>query len=92
MLSFVLLSVLVSCALASPALRNMVVHEQIHTAPEGFAAKGPADATQMLNMRIALKQTNIEGLQEKLMAVSDPASAEYGQHLTKEEVRARGCC
>ncbi|KZV98447.1 family S53 protease [Exidia glandulosa HHB12029] len=85
MFSFLALSLLVSLAVARP---TMVVHERIHAAPAGFSAMHSAPASTMLNMRIALKQNDISGLEDALMAVSDPASALYGQHLTKEQVEA----
>ncbi|KAJ7764277.1 subtilisin-like protein [Mycena metata] len=39
-----------------------------------------------ITLRIALTQSDIIGLQKKTYAVSHPANALYGQHLTTEEV------
>lgn len=41
----------------------------------------------MLNLRLALKQSNVTGLQQTLMAVSTPGNAQYRQFLSKSEVR-----
>lgn len=79
---------LFALALANPlSRRTMAVHEQRDEVPEGFVKQGPASADTVLNLRIALKQTDPAGLEDRLMAVSTPGSLVYGQHLTKEEVR-----
>ncbi|KAJ7112181.1 family S53 protease [Mycena epipterygia] len=65
---------------------TMVVHESRAAPAEGFVHSAAAPAEQELTLRIALKQTNIAGLQTELYKVSDPASKFYGQHLTLEEV------
>ncbi|KAF7344006.1 Family S53 protease [Mycena venus] len=65
---------------------TMVVHESRAAPAEGFVQSAAAPAEQELTLRIALKQTNIAGLQTELYKVSDPASKFYGQHLTLEEV------
>ena len=54
--------------------------------PIGFAHQGAAPADQVIPLRIALKQTNIAGLKAKLYDVSTPGSANYSNHLSKEEV------
>ncbi|CAK7270744.1 hypothetical protein SEPCBS119000_004243 [Sporothrix epigloea] len=50
------------------------------------ATRAPSDA--ILPMRIGLKQRNVDGGHNKLMAISDPSSSEYGKHMTSEEVIA----
>ncbi|KAJ7733969.1 family S53 protease [Mycena metata] len=65
---------------------TMVVHESRAAPAEGFVQSGAAPAKQELTLRIALKQTDIAGLQTELYKVSDPVSKFYGQHLTVEEV------
>ncbi|KAJ7092235.1 family S53 protease [Mycena epipterygia] len=66
----------------------MVVHEKRDEPAYGFVNSGVAPATKDLTLRIALKPNNIAGLETALYAVSDPASALYGQHLTQNEVAA----
>lgn len=45
-------------------------------------------ATQQLHLTFALKQQNVAALEQKFWAVSNPASAEYGRHLTVAQVQA----
>ncbi|KAJ7811311.1 family S53 protease-like protein [Mycena olivaceomarginata] len=66
--------------------RAMVVQETRAEPARGFVKSGVAPTAKELTLRIALKPNNIDGLQAALYAVSDPASALYGQHLTPEEV------
>ncbi|KAJ7686646.1 family S53 protease-like protein [Mycena rosella] len=42
----------------------------------------------MLDLRMALKQSDVEGLEQALHDVSTPGSPSYGKHLTSEEVAA----
>ncbi|VDB99691.1 unnamed protein product [Peniophora sp. CBMAI 1063] len=75
-------------ALAAPSKRNMVVHESRESIPSGFTKVGNAPADQAITLRLALKQGDMAGLEERLFAVSTPSSAEYGKFLTKEQVEA----
>jgi hypothetical protein len=81
------LASLFALALGNPlARRAMQVHETRDEIPEGFVQQGPAAPDTVLNLRIALRQSDPQGLEDKLMAVSTPGNELYGQHLTKEEV------
>ena len=51
--------------------------------PDGWQSTGPASGNG-LQLVFALKQTNLPALEAKLLAVSDPSSEEYGQHLTND--------
>ena len=82
---FILASLLAVSQAANPLFRNMVMHEST-TVPDGFVKGAAAPASDVLNLRIALTQNNIKGLESELYAVSNPDSARYGQHLSKEEV------
>lgn len=59
---------------ASPDFRGL---------PAGWKSAGPASGNGV-QLVFALKQTNLPALESKLLAVSDPSSDEYGQHLTNE--------
>lgn len=76
----------VAAVSASPLFSSFVLHEQRIDIPDGFVKVGSAPADQVLNLRLALVNNNMNGLEEKLYAVSTPGSALYGQHLSKEEV------
>lgn len=64
----------------------MVVHEKRQGVPNGFVTASVAPADQILNLRIALVQNDMPGLEKALFDVSTPDNPLYGQHLTKEEV------
>jgi tripeptidyl-peptidase-1 len=46
----------------------------------------PADEYESLTFYVALKQRNLDKLEELLYAVSDPRSAQYGRRATEEEI------
>ncbi|TRM66566.1 peptidase S8/S53 domain-containing protein [Schizophyllum amplum] len=75
--------------LGSPAPRAaMRLHEKRKELPSGFVNKGAAAADTMIDMRIALKMADRDGLEAALFDVSTPSSANYGKHLTQDEVKA----
>lgn len=45
--------------------------------PRGWQLHGPAPADYAMDMRIGLKQGNMEGLIKELLEVSDPAHVRY---------------
>ncbi|KAA1474745.1 family S53 protease [Dentipellis sp. KUC8613] len=86
--SFILASLL-AFACASPLVSdNLHVHERRDGVPAGFVQDGPAPDGYTFTMRLALVENNRAGLEQKLYAVSTPDSADYGKHLSKEEVEA----
>ncbi|KAL0969626.1 hypothetical protein UPYG_G00230010 [Umbra pygmaea] len=54
--------------------------------PENWAHVGRVTPTEELDLTFALKQQNVEQLEELLHLVSDPSSAQYGKYVTLEEV------
>ncbi|XP_051237387.1 tripeptidyl-peptidase 1 [Dicentrarchus labrax] len=54
--------------------------------PEDWTHVGRVNPTEELELTFALKQQNVNLLEETLSLVSDPDSASYGKHLTLEEV------
>ena len=82
-----LTQLLVLGAFASSHFSNHIVHESRYSAPNGFSRLSTASANQTLDLRIALANSNISGLEEMLYAASTPGNSLYGQHLSKEEVR-----
>jgi tripeptidyl-peptidase-1 len=73
---------------ASPTvdLGPMIVHESVAALPTAFAHVSAVSPDEEITLRIALAQSDIVGLQDRTYAVSDPANALYGQHLTTEGV------
>ena len=71
-------------AAPSPA---MLVKESV-AAPRGWMRRGDVPAGTTIPLSFALKQRGAAELEAALLAVSDPASARYGQHLTRDDVAA----
>ncbi|KZT10837.1 family S53 protease-like protein [Laetiporus sulphureus 93-53] len=76
---------LFSLALGKPLASSMRVLERRNSPPADFSYSGAAHSSTMMNLRIALAQSDVAGLEEALYDVSSPSSENYGKHLTKEE-------
>ncbi|KAJ6519101.1 family S53 protease [Mycena sanguinolenta] len=81
--AIIFLNSLISLAAASPVPR--VLHSSRSSAPQGFASLGAAPPDQSLKLRFGLASNNASGLEAALLDVSTPSSANYGNHLTKDE-------
>ncbi|CEJ86893.1 hypothetical protein VHEMI04238 [[Torrubiella] hemipterigena] len=79
----IFLSAFVAAALGMPA--DYVQHENIGNAPHLIKRAGAA-LDNVVPVRIALKQNNLDKGMDLLMDVSDPDSANYGKHWTAEQV------
>ena len=66
----------------------MSPHEEVHTCPDGFVLHGPADPETRLDLRIALRQNDIAGLETVFLDISNPDSPQYGRHLSQQQVDA----
>ncbi len=82
------LALFVAIAAGIPSFRGMHVLEQRLDVPDGFVKGVPAPGSDILNLRLALKQANITGLQQMLLDISTPGHALYGRSLTNDEVRS----
>lgn len=81
------LTSLFSLGLSSPlATPGMQVQGSRSSPPSGFTLNGPAEPGTRLDLRIALKQTNIQGLVTTLYDISDPENPRYGNWLSTDEV------
>ena len=54
--------------------------------PTGWSQLSRACPHQSLELTVLVRQSNLAELEATLLAVSDPDSAQYGQHLSLEEV------
>ncbi|KAJ7875520.1 family S53 protease [Mycena olivaceomarginata] len=70
--------------LASVHANSLVLEKR--DGPPGFLRVGPAPLDQTLNLRLALAQNNIAGLQDTVYEISTPGNPRYGQYLTQDEV------
>jgi tripeptidyl-peptidase-1 len=64
------------------------VHETLRALPTGWAEAAAPHPDTSLNLAIGLTQQNIDQLESKLLAVSTPGNAQYGQHLDADTVNA----
>ena len=56
--------------------------------PKGWVVTGASHRDTTIELVFALKQQNLDTLEAEVLAVSDPASPRYGQHLTNQQVHA----
>ncbi|KAJ7268406.1 family S53 protease [Mycena rebaudengoi] len=52
--------------------------------PPGFSLIGSPPADEVLTLRLALAQSNIQGLQDAVYDISTPGGPRYGQYLTQD--------
>ncbi|KAJ4154749.1 hypothetical protein LMH87_000028 [Akanthomyces muscarius] len=74
------------CAAALGIPLDHVQHEKREAHPLLRKSTEAVDGSATIPARIALKQRNLEHGMELLLAVSDPASPNYGKHYTSDEV------
>lgn len=86
MLFTVIAASLLAGASASPLATSHVVHEKRHALPYGWVRREALDSREVLPMRIALTQSNMDKGHDWLMDVSSPYSEKYGEHWTAEDV------
>ena len=83
-----LLSLFLTAVAAVPSPRSgYVLHEKrAFELDDDWVLSRRLDADQILPLRIGLAQSNLDKLEDMLMAVSHPTSSEYGNHWTPEQV------
>lgn len=64
------------------------VHEQLAGVPVGWTQVGAPAASDTMILQIALTQQNLDQLDAKILAVSTPGSASYGQYMDGDAVAA----
>ena len=65
-----------------------VVHEQLASVPAGWTKVGTPAEDDTLILQIALIQQNLEELDARILAVSTPGNALYGQYMDGDAVAA----
>ncbi|KAJ5908459.1 hypothetical protein N7495_001141 [Penicillium taxi] len=76
------------CTLAAPALG--VVWESLPAGvPSTWSLVEKPSSSSKIALSIALSRENIDQLESKLLQISTPGNAEYGQWLEKEDVEAQ---
>jgi tripeptidyl-peptidase-1 len=82
------LFILASLVAAGAAKPGFILHEKIATAPMDFILHGLVHPDTLLDLRFALRQNNMAGLEKVLLDISSPESTRYGHHLSQQEVEA----
>ncbi|KAI0265980.1 tripeptidyl peptidase A [Gloeopeniophorella convolvens] len=82
------LSLLVAFAAFASGAPSTLKLRQTVQAPRNWVDLGPAPAAHIIPLRIALPQPRFAELERLLLEISDPAHADYGSHLSKEDVEA----
>ncbi|KAI0872551.1 peptidase S8/S53 domain-containing protein [Hypoxylon argillaceum] len=73
-------------SLAAPSSSKHVLHEKRDGKPHLWEKRDRATPSQVLPIRIGLRQSNLENAERYIYEVSDPTSAKFGKHWTAEEV------
>lgn len=71
-----------------PQVGPLEVFHHLPRLPTKWISHGPADKSATVKAQIGLKQSNIKGLQAKLLDISNPDSPNYGKWLSQEEAEA----
>lgn len=71
---------------AAPPANDHVIHEKRDFIPAGWKRSSKLADHQLLPIKIALKQANLDRLEEYLMDVSDPNSSNYGNHWSHKQI------
>ncbi|KAI3326418.1 subtilisin-like protein [Xylariaceae sp. AK1471] len=73
--------------LQSVAEGKNVLVEDLREVPAGWTKLRDAKNDQLIKLRIALEQPNLDKFEQTLYDISTPQHALYGQHLSREELR-----
>ena len=86
-LSAAVVAALVLSVLATPTPREgLRLFEKRDELPSDFVSDGAPAPDTKLDMRIALKMADRDGLEAALFDVSTPSSDNYGKHLSQDQV------
>ncbi|OAA62327.1 tripeptidyl peptidase SED3 [Cordyceps fumosorosea ARSEF 2679] len=83
-----LLPLFAALAAASPSNLQMALKQALQTIPQGWEVHSDAPADQKIDLHIGIKEQNLDELQKRVLEMSTPGHADYGKHMTKDEVEA----
>jgi tripeptidyl-peptidase-1 len=66
---------------------EFVLLERRNNPPSGFSRVESPPASDILSFRLALAQSDIQGLHDTVYEISTPGNPRYGQYLTQAEVK-----
>lgn len=67
---------------------SLHILKERHAAPADWTRIGQADANHEFQLHIGVKPGDFDGLEKRLLEISDPAHHSYGAHLSAEQVHA----
>ncbi|KAI9710709.1 MAG: vesicle formation at the endoplasmic reticulum [Bogoriella megaspora] len=67
---------------------NIKPFETVPSVPEGWERVGTPSPSEPLKLRIAVKSPNNAMLDQRLLDISTPGHSLYGQHLSRDELKA----
>ncbi|KAL6230017.1 hypothetical protein BDW75DRAFT_245227 [Aspergillus navahoensis] len=76
----------ITAVLGLPATDIHLLHERRDALPEYWTEDAHLAGQEILPVRIGLTQSNLDHGHDLLMQISDPASPQYGKHLSAKEV------
>ncbi|KAI9889333.1 MAG: vesicle formation at the endoplasmic reticulum [Vezdaea aestivalis] len=80
---------LFSSAFAFPTSGESAPFERLEAIPDGWIEWGDPYESSRLQLRIALKYESREALQQHVLNSSTPGHAQYGKHMTIEELKTK---
>ncbi|KAI0414701.1 peptidase S8/S53 domain-containing protein [Xylaria grammica] len=79
---------LAGAALALPSNTPMSLFETVKSAPKNWARNGPAAQDETIELRFSLAKQNTAQFHELALNIATPGHAQYGKHLTLEQIDA----
>ncbi|KAJ7062763.1 Pro-kumamolisin, activation domain-containing protein [Mycena amicta] len=79
---------LASAAVITVPSLSLLVHETRTEPPPGFVQSGTPSGDMILSLRVRLASVDVQGLRATLDAVSQPASPQYGQYLSVNQMQS----
>ncbi|KAI1092185.1 DHS-like NAD/FAD-binding domain-containing protein [Rostrohypoxylon terebratum] len=81
-------SILAATWISCVAGELLATREVVNQLPTGWKFEREAEAEELINLSIALKQPRMNKLKTRLDRISNKTSDEYAHHLTRDEVKA----
>ncbi|RWA03351.1 hypothetical protein EKO27_g11753 [Xylaria grammica] len=79
---------LAGAALALPSDTPMSLFEMVKSAPKNWAMNGPAAQDETIELRFSLAKQKTAQFHELALNIATPGHAQYGKHLTLEQIDA----
>lgn len=72
---------------AALAVATARIFDRVPSVPEGWRLASPGLPSDVVTLKISLKQQRADALEQAVLAMSTPSNPEYGKHLSREELR-----